>query len=83
MMVVLCFFNVLINAKVTGHKLCLIVADRPHKHVLLTSASMIFWSKVGALQIEHGIVKYPLNYGNASLERGFSINKQLCTVMDM
>ena len=47
-----------------------------------------FWSKIGALQNEHGVVKYPqlfslirivlsLSHGNACPEQGFSINKQL------
>ena len=47
-----------------------------------------FWSKIGALHNEHGVVKYPqlfslirivlsLSHGNAYPEQGFSINKQL------
>ena len=47
-----------------------------------------FWSEIGALQNEHGVVKYPqlfslirivfsLSHGNVYSERGFFINKQL------
>ena len=51
MVMVLCFPNVLINAKVSGYKFCTIVADRLPKHVAPTSASIIFGQKCELYEI--------------------------------
>ena len=58
------------------------------KPTQLPSSYNHFWSKIGALQNEHGVVNYPqlfslirivlsLSHGYAYPEQGFSMNKQL------